>query len=116
MVLKLADGHFDTNSWWPNSCREKDFFHQQLLGALGGKELSCLESNYEGRTWRDFIIEALPQKLKKKGAKSEKYRQEEKLFINLAKKRFLKSLNDSLRDNGDVVLVKDEISKQQAYL
>ena len=54
---------------------EKDFIHQQLLGALGDKELSSLESNYEGRTWRDFIIEALPPKLKKKGAKSEKYKQ-----------------------------------------
>ena len=39
------------------------------------------------------------------------FMQEEKLFINLAKRRFLKSLNDSLRNNGGVVIVKDEISK-----
>ena len=75
LVLKLADGHFDSGSWWPNSCRDADFCHQQLLGAVGGKEFSCLESNSEGRTWKDFIIDALPQKLKKKGSKSEKYKQ-----------------------------------------
>ena len=75
LILKLADGHFDTGSWWPNSCRETDFCHQQLLEAIGGKELSCLESNSEGRIWRDFVVEALPQKLKKKGTKSDKYKQ-----------------------------------------
>ena len=75
LVLKLTDGHFDSDSWWSNSSRETEFCHQELLGAVGGRDMACLESNYNGRIWREFVIEALPQKLKKKGAKSEKYKQ-----------------------------------------
>ena len=87
MVLKIADGHFDSGSWWPNSCRDADFCHQQLLEAVGGKEFSCLESNFEGRTWKDFIIDALPQKLKKKSSKSEKYKQVRfELFFSIVDK------------------------------
>ena len=34
---------------------------------------------------------------------------EEPLFVNLVKRKFLKSMNESLRDNCETVLVKDEL-------
>ena len=40
---------------------------------VGGKENSCLETNYDSRIWRDFVLDSLPEKLRKKGGKSSKY-------------------------------------------
>ena len=82
LVVKVVDGHFDNDSWWKFSSREPAFCHKDLLEVVGGEFKCCLESNYEGRTWRDFILDALPQKLKKKGAKGTKYIKESKIILD----------------------------------
>ena len=91
LVMKMIDGHFDSSSWWPRSSKvrqwndndndngndcspqEPGFCHQELLEVVGGKENSCLETNYDSRIWRDFVLDSLPEKLRKKGGKSSKY-------------------------------------------
>lgn len=91
LVMKMIDGHFDSSSWWPrsskvrqwndngndndNDCSQQEpgFCHQELLEVVGGKENSCLETNYDSRIWRDFVLDSLPEKLRKKGGKSSKY-------------------------------------------
>ena len=72
-LAKVVDGHFDNTTWWPNSCRDPFFIHQNYLEAVGGKDKSCLETFYDGRIWRDFVFEALPEKVRKKGAKSSQF-------------------------------------------
>ena len=99
LVMKMIDGHFDSSSWWPRSSKvrqwndtdigndnengndndnagspqEPGLCHQELLEVVGGKENSCLETNYDSRIWRDFVLDSLPEKLRKKGGKSSKY-------------------------------------------
>ena len=75
LVVKLMDGHFDDDTWWDKANKESLFCHQQLLEAVGGKQSSCLQSSKEGRIWRDFILDSLPEKFKKKGTKSQKFLQ-----------------------------------------
>ena len=39
--------------------------------------------------------------------------QEEPLFVSLVQKKYLKALNEALRDNGETVIVKDEIANKK---
>ena len=79
LVMKMIDGHFDSSSWWPRSSKVRQWNDIDigndgwLLEVVGGKENSCLETNYDSRIWRDFVLDSLPEKLRKKGGKSSKY-------------------------------------------
>ena len=130
LVIKILDGHFTDDTWWNFSSTGQEFHHYDLLEAVGGKSMSCLEVNHNGRGWQDFILDSLPQKVRRKGPGSTKYVevdyeifimteteeifQEEKKFINLVQKRFVKELNNSLRDSDKNVIVKNEIGREKS--
>ena len=67
------DGHFEDETWWPRSSHEEHFQHYQLLQLFGGKEAACLQPSTSGRVWQDFILDSLPEKIRKKREKSKKY-------------------------------------------
>ena len=66
VVVKLMDGHFDDETWWPRSSVEEQFHHYQLLQLFGGKEAASLQPCTSGRAWQDFILDSLPEKIRKK--------------------------------------------------
>ena len=73
LVIKILDGHFTDDTWWNFSSTGQEFHHYDLLEAVGGKSTSCLEVNHNGRGWQDFILDSLPQKVRRKVPGSTKY-------------------------------------------
>ena len=67
------DGHFEDETWWPRSSLEEQFQLYQSLQLFGGKEAACLQPSTSGRVWQDFILDSLPEKIRKKREKSKKY-------------------------------------------
>ena len=59
LVIKMIDGHFDNETWWPRSCREPLFCHQQMLDVIGRaleKKKRLLSIHFKGdpknHVWR----------------------------------------------------------------
>ena len=75
VMVKVMDGHFEDDSWWPRSSVEEHFHHYGLLDLFGGKEAACLQPGTSGRAWQDFILDSLPEKIRKKREKSNKYKE-----------------------------------------
>ena len=73
LVMKILDGHFTDQTWWNYSSADQEFHHYDLLEAVGGKNNSCLEVNHNGRVFQDFILDALPEKVRRKGTGSIRY-------------------------------------------
>ena len=74
-MVKVMDGHFDDQTWWPRSSAEEPFHHYQSLQLFGGKDAACLQPGSSGRAWQDFILDSLPEKIRKKREKSKKYKE-----------------------------------------
>ena len=74
-MVKVMDGHFDDQTWWPRSSAEEPFHHYHSLQLFGGKDAACLETGTSGRAWQDFILDSLPEKIRKKREKSKKYKE-----------------------------------------
>ena len=71
--MKIMDGHFTDQTWWSTASSEAAFHHYDLLEALGGKDSSCLEINQNGKVWQDFVLSALPPKVRRKGPVTDRY-------------------------------------------